>query len=131
MATTNQTPVNGLIFHSVRGVPYACGEFRALLRKDGVQQSRSRKGNYWDNAVVESFFKSLKVGWLNDRQFDNQTQAQLAVFEYIESYLINLSTFSVDKSFWEGMEEDFQYLTQYGISSTLAIGKVQWLVVRR
>lgn len=86
MAITNQAPINGLIFHSDQGVQYACTEFRTLLSQYDVQQSMSRKGNCWDNAVIESFFKSLKVEWLNDRRFDNQTQAQLAVFEYIESW---------------------------------------------
>jgi transposase InsO family protein len=56
MATTNR-PINGrLIFHSDRGVQYACHAFTKLLKKHpSVLQSMSGKGNCWDNAVAESF----------------------------------------------------------------------------
>lgn len=51
-----------LIFHSDRGVQYACDEFRNELKSNkNITQSMSRKGNCWDNAVAESFFKTLKV----------------------------------------------------------------------
>jgi len=50
----------GLIFHSDRGVQYTCKEFTGILEKYKMVRSNSRKGNCWDNAVAESFFKTLK-----------------------------------------------------------------------
>ncbi|MDR2894398.1 MAG: IS3 family transposase [Alistipes sp.] len=58
VAVRNRKPQPGMIFHSDRGVQYASEEFRGTLAKN-VVQSMSRKGNCWDNAVAESFFKSL------------------------------------------------------------------------
>ncbi|MGL5014570.1 MAG: hypothetical protein ACRC6V_09825 [Bacteroidales bacterium] len=49
-----------MMLHSGRGVQYACEEFTKLLGEMKIVQSMSRKGNCWDNAVAESFFKSLK-----------------------------------------------------------------------
>ena len=50
-----------MIHHSVRGVQYACGDYRKLLRLHGIKASMSRKGNCLDNAPMESFFWSLKT----------------------------------------------------------------------
>jgi transposase InsO family protein len=86
MAVGQQPPQPGLIFHSDRGIQYACTEFRQLLNQHKVQQSMSRRANCWDNAVAESFFKSLKVEWLYGNRFASRVQAQLAVFEYIETW---------------------------------------------
>lgn len=62
MAVCNRPLSEKLVFHSDRGVQFACKEFRDVLGLDKrVEQSMSRKGNCWDNAVAESFFKSLKV----------------------------------------------------------------------
>src|SRR5690606_6768414 len=60
MAVNNRPVEQGLLFHSDRGVQYACNEFKAELGRHQAIQSMSRKGNCWDNAVAESFFKSLK-----------------------------------------------------------------------
>jgi putative transposase len=85
MALKNRGVCKGLIFHSDRGVQYACSEFRELLGKgDMVVQSMSRKGNCWDNAVAESFFKSLKTEWLYGKSFKTLEEAELEVFRYIE-----------------------------------------------
>jgi len=76
-----------LVFHSDRGAQYACNEFRTLL--EGyvlVKRSMSRKGNCWDNAVAESFFKNLKMEWVYQKKYRTRMQAALSVFEYIESW---------------------------------------------
>ncbi|MES1182090.1 MAG: IS3 family transposase, partial [Flavobacterium sp.] len=61
----NNSPIQSnkeLVFHSDRGIQYACDEFRAELEKHKtITRSMSRKGDCWDNAVAESFFKTLKV----------------------------------------------------------------------
>lgn len=76
-----------LMFHSDRGAQYACDEFTNLVSTNPlVTQSMSRKGNCWDNAVAESFFKSLKNEWSNRFVYNHLEQAELSVFEYIESF---------------------------------------------
>ncbi|MDF2932768.1 MAG: Transposase family [Chryseobacterium sp.] len=61
MAVKNRKIVDGLIFHSDRGVQYASRKFTNTLEFYGITRSMSRKGNCWDNSVAESFFKSLKT----------------------------------------------------------------------
>jgi len=87
MAIWNRPITQELIFHSDRGVQYACNEFTKILRANSlINQSMSRKGNCWDNAVAESFFKTIKVEWIYGQEFKNQQQAQLSIFEWIESW---------------------------------------------
>ena len=84
MATGNRPVVQPLLFHSDRGVQYACSEFTEQLKKWPVKQSMSRKGNCWDNAVAESFFKTIKTEMIYHRLFSTRAEAKIAVFEYIE-----------------------------------------------
>lgn len=85
MAIKNSPVARPLIFHSDRGVQYACGEFRKELRAYPlIRQSMSRRANCWDNAVAESFFKTLKAECVYDYKFENQQAAATTVFEYIE-----------------------------------------------
>lgn len=84
MAIKNRPVNEPLLFHSDRGAQYACCEFRAQLMGMPVQLSMSRKGNCWDNAVAESFFKTLKTELVYHVAFKTKAQAKLAVFEYIE-----------------------------------------------
>jgi len=83
MAQINRQFFKGLIFHSDRGVQYACKEFRDELDSEKVSQSMSRKGNCWDNAVAESFFKILKseTGY---RKYASIKQAEQELFKFIE-----------------------------------------------
>ncbi len=85
MAVSKRTIEEPLIFHSDRGIQYACKEFRNLLKTNSlITQSMSRKGNCWDNAVAESFFKTIKTEMIYHNKFKNQSEAKTAVFEYIE-----------------------------------------------
>ena len=86
MAIKNRPLFYSLLFHSDRGVQYACSAFREQLEGMPVLQSMSRKGNCWDNAVAESFFKTMKTEMVYHHQFTTKQQARLAVFEYIESF---------------------------------------------
>ena len=81
-------PLTGpLIFHSDQGVQYGCDAVMAEVTKDRrVTQSMSRKGDCWDNAVAESFFKTLKHEWTNRHTYRDHKQAELSLFEYIESF---------------------------------------------
>lgn len=85
MAIKNRPIERNLIFHSDRGVQYACHAFTKLLKNHPlVLQSMSGKGNCWDNAVAESFFKSLKSELVYQQNFQTRATAKQAVFEYIE-----------------------------------------------
>lgn len=87
MAVTNRPVTGDLIFHSDRGVQYACTEFADLLKSyKTVRQSMSRKGNCWDNAVAESFFKSLKSEWTRWKKYQTINEAKTSVFQYIEGW---------------------------------------------
>lgn len=75
------------IFHSDRGIQYACDEFVSLLNKyQNLTRSMSRKGNCWDNAVAESFFKTLKVELVYQNKYETRSEAKLSIFEYIEGW---------------------------------------------
>jgi putative transposase len=82
----SQKPSPGLVFHSDRGIQYACGEFRELLKRYKMMQSMSRKGNCWDNAPAESFFKTLKVERVYHTEYENVSQAKSDLFYYIEIF---------------------------------------------
>jgi transposase InsO family protein len=87
MAIKNRPLSGKLIFHSDRGVQYACNAFKNILKAHKeVQQSMSRKGNCWDNSVAESFFKSIKVELIYRTRYKRKEQASLAVFEWIETW---------------------------------------------
>ena len=79
-------PNCGLMFHSDRGVQYACDDFRAILSQYAITQSMSRKGNCWDNAVAESFFKTIKTEELNNYQLIKADRINSLVFKYIEGW---------------------------------------------
>lgn len=68
-----------LVFHSDRGSQYASKDFRKLLASEKCIQSMSRKGNCWDNAVAESFFKTIKIESLYRFKFKNIEQVYLAI----------------------------------------------------
>jgi transposase InsO family protein len=88
MAVKNRSPQGGLIFHSDRGVQYCAQSFQDVLRERSptVRQSMSRKGNCWDNACAESFFKTLKreLETLDGRH--SEAEVRQSVFFYIEAY---------------------------------------------
>jgi len=85
-ASRGLTKNHQLLFHSDRGVQYACHEFTNLLKAYNCLQSMSRKGNCWDNAVAESFFKTIKVECLNKHIFTNQEMLKKILFRYIEGW---------------------------------------------
>jgi transposase InsO family protein len=86
MALRSRRPGPGLIMHTDRGSQYASGKFRRLLRANGTLSSMSRKGDPWDNAVAESFFKSLKNELTDWRHYRTRAEARRDVFQYIEVF---------------------------------------------
>jgi len=88
MASESVKLTEELIFHSDRGSQYASSKFKNLLKTHNglIIQSMSRKGNCWDNAVAESFFKSLKVEWVYKHKYNYRSEAELSVFQWIETW---------------------------------------------
>jgi len=84
MAQQARKPEAGLLHHSDRGSQYASHSYQEQLRRHGMVCSMSRRGNCWDNAVVESFFSTLKSELICDQPYRTRAQARSAVFEYIE-----------------------------------------------
>jgi putative transposase len=72
--------------HSDRGSQYASSDYRRLLKQFHMTQSMSRKGNCWDNAPMESFFKTLKVERTNRLQYISRDQARLDIVNWIEGF---------------------------------------------
>jgi transposase InsO family protein len=106
MANRRRPFSEGMIFHSDRGVQYACKQTVNLLKHHNVVQSMSGKGNCWDNAVAESFFKTFKCELVYGTRLKTKEQMKLEVFEYIESWYNHKRRFSalgnltIDE-FWE------------------------------
>ena len=86
MAIWQRHPKAGLIHHSDRGSQYASKEFRRLLKAHELKGSMSRKGDCWDNAVVESFFGSLKQERVQWRNYQSRYEAQQDVLDYISMF---------------------------------------------
>jgi len=86
MAYWRRKPVKGLIHHSDRGSQYADRDYRHFLDVCGMLCSMSRKGDCWDNAVVESFFHSLKTEWTFDMLYRTRNDARNDVIKYIEMF---------------------------------------------
>jgi len=97
MAVKNRAPEKGLIFHSDRGVQYCAQSYRDALRKScpTVRQSMSRKGNCWDNACAESFFKTLKRELETLDGKHSAAEVRQSVFFYIEAYYNRIRLHSV------------------------------------
>jgi putative transposase len=86
MALGNRSPGKDLVHHSDRGSQYASRAYRQALHDDGITASMSRRGNCYDNAVIESFWHSLKVELVYRRSFATRIEAEQAIFEYIEVF---------------------------------------------
>lgn len=86
MAVWRRRPGEGLIHHSDRGSQYASHEYQKALKQHRMICSMSAKGDCWDNAVAERFFRSLKTERCNHRNYQTREEARLDVIEYIEMF---------------------------------------------
>lgn len=86
MAVSHRAGKRGTVIHSDRGVQYRSNEYQEALRQHGLQCSMSRKGNCWDNAVMESFFSRLKVELIYAENYKTVDEARSGIFEYIELF---------------------------------------------
>jgi transposase InsO family protein len=86
MARAARRPAPGLIFHSDRGSQYAAAAYRAELTAHQMRASMSRRGNCYDNAVVENFFSTLEFELVMRADWQTREEARAAVFEYLETW---------------------------------------------
>lgn len=83
MATAHRRPTEGVLHHSDRGSQYAAHDYQRLLDAHKMQVSISRKGDCYDNAVMESFWTTLKAECATDI-YSSRAEARRSVFEYVE-----------------------------------------------
>jgi transposase InsO family protein len=86
MAYWRRRPAPGQLMHSDRGSQYVSADYRKLLKQFHMTQSMSRKGNCWDNAPMESFFKTLKVERTYRLRYTSRDQARLDIVNWIEGF---------------------------------------------
>lgn len=86
MAVLHRRPCGPVLHHSDRGVQYACDEYQRLLAEQDLQASMSRVGNCYDNAVIESFFGTLKTELVHHEAYPTRAAARQSLFEYIEVF---------------------------------------------
>ena len=86
MALVTRRPPRGLIHHSDRGSQYCSIDYQAVLKKHGLLISMSGKGNCYDNAVVETFFKTIKSELIWPVAWRTRNQTENAVARYIDGF---------------------------------------------
>ena len=85
-AVRARQPAPGLLHHSDQGIQYASAAYQAMLTTHRMECSMSRRGDCWDNAVVESFFHSLKVERVPVRPYASRADAETDMHDYIERF---------------------------------------------
>jgi putative transposase len=112
-ALAQETIAEGIMHHSDRGSQYASHEYQKILKKEKFQVSMSRKGNCYDNAVLESFHSVLKKEWVYPKKYRTREEAKSSIFKYIEvfynrkrshSALKYVSPIQFEKRFYEKQE---------------------------
>jgi transposase InsO family protein len=86
MALGLRRPGKGLLHHSDRGVQYASVDYRKMLSFHQIDVSMSRTGDCYDNAVMESFWGTLKTEWVYHRDYATREEARRSIFQYIECW---------------------------------------------
>jgi len=86
MALAHRRPTEHVLHHTDRGSQYAATAYREMLASHGLTASMSRRANCWDNAVVESFFHTLKTELVHHRRYTTREDATQDIFEWIEVF---------------------------------------------
>ena len=86
MAIGNRLPGEDLLHHSDRGSQYASYRYQAALDKHGITSSMSRRGECYDNAVMESFFGTLKTELIHRQTWPTHASARSAIHDYLELF---------------------------------------------
>lgn len=86
IAIALRSPPQGCMFHSDRGSQCRSHDYQKVLREDGLKPSMSGKGNCYDNAAVETFFKTIKAELIWRRTWESRRQTETAIFHYINGF---------------------------------------------
>jgi len=86
MAIALRGPAKGCVHHSDRGSQYCSHDYQKILREHGFKVSMSGKGNCYDNAVMETFFKTIKAELIWRRSWETRRAVEMAIFEYINGF---------------------------------------------
>jgi putative transposase len=86
MAIARRAPDQGLLHHSDRGVQYACHQYQQMLEEHGIEASMSRGGDCYDNALMESFWSTLKTELTHHELYPTRHDARQSIFEFIEVF---------------------------------------------
>ena len=86
MALFNRKFPKGVVMHTDRGSQYCSKRYRRIIENNTLVGSMSRKGNCWDNAIVESFFHTLKIKLVYELRYKTRANAKRSIFQYIEGY---------------------------------------------
>jgi putative transposase len=84
--TTHRIPVDGVILHTDQGSQFSAYDYKTFLKMNNITPSMSRRGNCYDNAVAESFFKTFKRELVRKNIFNTRAEANSKIFEYIEMF---------------------------------------------
>jgi len=101
----------GVMFHSDQGCHYTSLSFRQLIWKYQIKQSMSRRGNCWDNAPMERFFRSLKTENMPKNGYENETVAKDCVRDYIYKYYNSIRPHSHNLGLSPNVKEAFYWKT--------------------
>ena len=112
MAFESRGKPKGLMFHSDQGCHYTSRQFRQLLWRYQIKQSMSRRGNCWDNAPMERFFRSLKTEWMPTIGYHSFVQAKDSIIDYIIGYYSQVRPHRHNDGFSPNVAEE-KYWNEY------------------
>ncbi|WP_148127615.1 IS3 family transposase, partial [Candidatus Erwinia dacicola] len=104
-------------FHSDQGSPYTSRRYRQALWRCRIKQSMSRRGNCWDNAPMERFFRSLKTEWVPTKGYNSFSEAQGAIIRYITGYYSAIRPHWYNGSLTPNESERLYYLQSNAVAS--------------
>lgn len=112
MAFESRGKPKGVMFHSDQGCHYTSRKFRQQLWRYQIKQSMSRRGNCWDNAPMERFFRSLKTEWVPSTGYDSFAQAKHKIIDYIIGYYSQVRPHQHNKGLAPNVAEE-KYRNEY------------------
>ena len=110
IAITFRAPPKGCVHHTDLGSQYCSHDYQNILRQHGFNVPMSGKGNCYDNAVAETFFKTIKAELIWRRSWDTRRQVEVAIFEYIDGLQSTPPTLST------GLEKPCRLRTKGGLN---------------
>ncbi len=123
MAYESRGRPKGVMFHSDQGSHYTSRKFRQTLWKCQIKQSLSRRGNCWDNAPMERFFRSLKTEWMPTYGYRSFSQAQDHILKYLIRYYSQLRPHQHGRQVLQGERMSVHFSTIAGISAAKTFSK--------